>query len=93
MKYDRFISKVSKRAGYTKRVTRKVVNGFVDEIISLAKNKDEITIKGFGKFLLVSREPRAYYHMKSGECRKSPRKKFVGFRPSRKLIFVDEEKK
>lgn len=72
-------------SGGTKAATERVVNGIFDLIVSGLKSEGEVSIAGFGTFLVKHRDARKARNPKTGETVNVPATKVPKFKAAKAL--------
>lgn len=76
---------VQGKLGGTKVQAEEVVGGMFDAMVATLKKGGEVSIAGFGIFVIKSRAARTARNPKTGEMVKVAAKKVVKFRPAKAL--------
>jgi nucleoid DNA-binding protein len=77
------ISELVIKSGLRRRDIAKVVDGFLDKIIEITDNNEQVKIKGFGTFHRVEKKERMVNSPIAGEKVRVPAKTVLGFRASK----------
>jgi DNA-binding protein HU-beta len=85
MKKDNMVEIVQDLLKTTKKDAENVINTLVDQMISTLKKGEDITISGFGSFIVKHQEARMGVNPKTGEKIKIAAKKAVKFRAAKGL--------
>jgi len=85
MKKDNMVELVQDLLKTTKKDAENVINTLVDQMISTLKKGEDITISGFGSFIVKHQEARMGVNPKTGEKIKIAAKKAVKFRAAKGL--------
>ena len=83
-------SAVSDQLGMTKKDAEAAVNAVFEEIASTLKNGGEVSLSGFGKFVVVEKPARMGINPATGEKIEIAASKAVKFKPAK--AFKDEVK-
>ncbi len=67
MKKDQLISAIADKADISKEAAGKTLDAFVDVLSQALKNNEEVTLVGFGKFMVRERAARTGRNPKTGE--------------------------
>jgi len=76
------VRQISTKTGYTQKDVLTVVDELFNTIVSEVKN-DEISLTGFGKFVVTERAAREMRNPSTGEKVSVPAKKSIKFRPAK----------
>jgi nucleoid DNA-binding protein len=79
------INKVAESAGLTKGQAASALDAVLDSIEGALKDKDKVTLIGFGTFSVSERSARTGRNPKTGKEINIPAKTVVRFKPGKKL--------
>jgi DNA-binding protein HU-beta len=79
------INKVAESAGLTKGQAASALDAVLDSIEGALKDKDKVTLIGFGTFSVSERSARTGRNPKTGNEINIPAKTVVRFKPGKKL--------
>ena len=79
------VEAVNEILGTTKVQSEQVVDCVFDSIVKTLKKGDEVSVAGFGKFVVKQRAAREARNPKTGEKVKVPASKAVRFTPAKAL--------
>lgn len=85
MNKSELVLKVSERAEITQKEAAAAVNAFTASIQEALSNGDNVTLIGFGTFLVRERAARTGHNPRSGEAIQIPAVKVPSFRPGKSL--------
>ncbi|MDD4122714.1 MAG: HU family DNA-binding protein, partial [Candidatus Pacebacteria bacterium] len=85
MKKDNMVEIVQDQLKVTKKDAENVVNTLIEQMISTLKKGEDITISGFGTFVVKHQEARMGVNPKTGEKIRIAAKKAVKFRAAKGL--------
>jgi len=77
------VEKVNEMLGTTKAQAEQVVDGIFETIMGSVKKGDDVSIAGFGKFVLKSTKAREARNPKTGETVQVPASKKPKFVPAK----------
>lgn len=67
MKKDQLISAIADKADISKEAAGKTLDALIDVLSEALKNNEEVTLVGFGKFMVRERAARTGRNPKTGE--------------------------
>jgi DNA-binding protein HU-beta len=79
------IDAIAAEAGVTKGVSRRVVEAFVTTVYKALKEKDKVSIVGFGTFAVIERAARTGVNPANKVPIQIPAKKVAKFKPGAEL--------
>ncbi|MEA2062062.1 MAG: HU family DNA-binding protein [Gemmatimonadota bacterium] len=85
MNKAQLVEQVAAATGQNKQVTRKVVEGLIEEIAHSLATGNNIEIRGFGSFKVKKRMGRTARNPRTGEPVQVPSRFVPAFKPSRTL--------
>ncbi len=78
-------NEVANAAGLSKSDAAKAIDAVTDAITNSLRSDDQVTVVGFGTFLVRSRSARTGRNPRTGETINIPAGKAVGFKPGKAL--------
>ncbi|HHO69997.1 MAG TPA: HU family DNA-binding protein [Halothiobacillus sp.] len=85
MNKSELIDAMAASAGISKADAGKALDGFIDAVTSALKNNDQVTLVGFGTFLVREREARTGRNPRTGETINIPASKLPSFKAGKRL--------
>jgi len=85
MNKSELIDAMAASAGISKADAGKALDGFIDAVGSALKNNEQVTLVGFGTFLVREREARTGRNPRTGETINIPASKLPSFKPGKRL--------
>ena len=82
MSKDDLIQALIKKTGLSKREAASSLNVVLDEVAKALSRGEEVSLTGFGKFLVSQRKERMGRNPKTGEIIPVPEGKKVSFKPT-----------
>lgn len=79
------VLKVSEKAELTQKEAAAAVNAFTAAVQEALSNGDNVTLIGFGTFLVRERAARSGHNPRTGEALQIPAVKVPSFRPGKNL--------
>ena len=79
------VLKVSEKAELTQKEAAAAVNAFTAAVQEALSNGDNVTLIGFGTFLVRDRAARSGHNPRTGEALQIPAVKVPSFRPGKNL--------
>ena len=79
------VLKVSEKAELTQKEAAAAVNAFTSAVQEALSNGDNVTLIGFGTFLVRERAARSGHNPRTGEALQIPAVKVPSFRPGKNL--------
>lgn len=85
MNKTELVDAISRDSGLTKSDSDKAVNAFVKVIEAALKKGDDVSLVGFGSFLVKTTAGRSGRNFKTGKTIEIPPRKSVRFKPGKNL--------
>jgi DNA-binding protein HU-beta len=85
MNKDQLIEALVKKAGCSKRAASHCLNVILDEISKALSKGEEVSLPGFGKFLVQERKEKEGINPKTKQKIKIPARKVPRFKPGKTL--------
>ena len=85
MNVTELADKIATKHGVEKKQARQLIEGVFDEVIEAARQGEEISIPGFGKFKVASREARQGRNPATGETIQIAASKKLNFTPAKQV--------
>ena len=85
MNKSELISKMAEISGMTKASAEKALNAFVEAVKVALEKGEEVSLVGFGTFMVAERAARKGRNPRTGEEIEIPAKKIVKFKPGSNL--------
>jgi len=85
MNKSELIDAMAASAGISKADAGKALDGFIDAVTSALKNNEQVTLVGFGTFLVREREARTGRNPRTGETINIPASKLPSFKAGKRL--------
>ena len=85
MNVTELAEKVATKHGVDKKQARQLVEGVFDEVIEAARQGEEVSIPGFGKFKVAAREARQGRNPATGETIQIAASKKLNFTPAKQV--------
>jgi DNA-binding protein HU-beta len=85
MNVTELAEKVATKHGVDKKQARQLVEGVFKEVVEAAQHGEEVSIPGFGKFKVASREARQGRNPATGEAIQIAASKKLNFTPAKQV--------
>lgn len=85
MNKSELIDAIAAKSNLTKASAAKALEGFVEAVTESLKNGDQVTIVGFGTFVVRNRDARTGRNPRTGETINIPASKLPAFKPGKAL--------
>ena len=85
MNKGEFVDKLAEKTGFTKKDSRKALDGVIDIVTEALKNNDEVLLTGFGKFETRPRKATERINPQTQEKIKVPSKVVPAFKAGKNL--------
>ncbi len=85
MNVTELADKIATKHGVDKKQAKMMVEGVFKEVVDAAQHGEEISIPGFGKFKVASREARQGRNPATGETINIPASKKLNFTPAKQV--------
>ncbi len=85
MNVTELTEKIATKHGVEKKQARTLVEGIFKEVVEAAQHGEEVSIPGFGKFKVASREARQGRNPATGETIQIAASKKLNFTPAKQL--------
>lgn len=83
MNTTELVEAVAAAQGVTKVDAKKILDGFIDAIVTAASKGEEVSINGFGKFRVKASAARDGRNPRTGEPMSIPASRKLGYTPAK----------
>lgn len=84
---EQIIARVSDNTGYSRAVTRKIIDSFLSDIMGNLAQRRSVQLSGFGTFEMKARAPRTGRNPHTGDAVPIPARVIPSFKPGK--VFME----